>query len=60
MNKHFVPTTQSAMKSPNNYSISTLHYMERYHLIGPEQNYTSGTYNEFQQFKVSHKNTVLF
>lgn len=42
MNKHFVPPTQSAVKSPNNYSISTLHYMERYHLIGPEKNYNSG------------------
>lgn len=41
MNKHFVPTTQPTMKSPNNYSISTLHYMERYHLIAPEKSYTS-------------------
>lgn len=42
MNKHFVPTTQATMKSPNNYSISTLHYMERYQLIAPEKSYTSG------------------
>jgi hypothetical protein len=42
MNSHFVPTTQPAMQSPNNYSISTLHYMERYHLIAPEKNYLSG------------------
>ncbi|XP_060852790.1 uncharacterized protein LOC132930764 [Rhopalosiphum padi] len=41
MNKHFVPTTQATMKSPNNYSISTLHYMERYQLIAPEKSYTS-------------------
>ncbi|XP_015376584.1 PREDICTED: uncharacterized protein LOC107170885 [Diuraphis noxia] len=43
LNKHFVPTTQPTMptKSPNNYSISTLHYMERYHLIAPENTYTS-------------------
>ncbi|XP_029346844.1 uncharacterized protein LOC100167866 isoform X1 [Acyrthosiphon pisum] len=41
MNKHFVPTKQPTTKSPNNYSISTLHYMERYHLIAPEKNYTS-------------------
>lgn len=42
MSKHFVPKTQCPVKSPNNYSISTLHYMERYHLIGPEKNYNSG------------------
>ncbi|XP_025204567.1 uncharacterized protein LOC112601267 [Melanaphis sacchari] len=41
MNKHFVPKTQPTMKSPNNYSISTLHYMERYHLIAPEKSHTS-------------------
>lgn len=46
MNKHFVPT-QPTMKSPNNYSISTLHYMERYHLIAPENNYTSGIYKHY-------------
>jgi len=50
MNKHFVPTTQPAMKSPNNYSISTLHYMERYHLIAPENTYTSGRY----PIKITH------
>lgn len=44
VNKHFMPTTQSAVKSPNNYSISTLHYMERYHLIGSEKNYNSGIF----------------
>lgn len=44
MNKHFVPT-QPTKKSPNNYSISTLHYMERYHLIGSEKNNDSGIYN---------------
>lgn len=42
INKH-MPITPPAVKSPNNYSISTLHYMERYHLIGSEQNFTSGT-----------------
>lgn len=44
MNKHLMPT-QPTKKSPNNYSISTLHYMERYHLIGSEKNYNSGIYN---------------
>lgn len=49
MNKHIVPTTQHVTKSPNNYSISTLHYMERYHLIGSEKDYISGIfiYNSF-------------
>lgn len=54
MNKHLMPTTQSTTKSPNNYSISTLHYMERYHLIGPDKNLTSGIHLLYK-----YKNNIL-